>query len=749
MRGKFGSLAKVVRFALAPLAVLLAVTLFAQIGSSSLAEASAKVVVNKVYFEGNRKAKDGQLESMVQTTAGRPYDAATTARDVELLREVYARSAGRAAATISVRAVPINANSVDVVFTIAEGDKIGIDQIVFVGNNAFSDWRLKRQMETLESGFLGWFRTTDVYDPDRVQRDTEALRRFYNKRGYPDFRVVSAVAALNAAGSGFVVTITVDEGEYYQFGKGTVESAIPEVQADTLLGEIRTSPGETYNSEEVDKTVEAMTTELSARGFPFAQVRPRGERDAAGKQVGVTYVVEDGARVYIERINIRGNTRTRDYVIRREFDLAEGDAYNQALVDRAARRLRNLAYFDRVTVTNEPGSTPDRVVINVDVEDKATGEFSVGGGYSTSDGFVGDVSFTERNFLGRGQFVKVSGKWGEKSTGLALSFTEPYFMGERIAAGFDLYANSADSNDYSYYSTNQTGATLRATLPITDNFSFGVRYTGLVKEVKIDNAVYNDCTFANVGTDASPANGKPDCVDNGEASNAFKEILGTRFLSMVGYTLTYSTLDDGREPTSGIYAQFNQDIAGLGGDSFFIKSTAQGRYYYPLMDDLTAMIKVQGGHIASLDGDLKVSDHFTIGPDLVRGFSPGGIGPRDGTGKGNGLGGSIYYGATAELQFPLLGLPRELGLRGALFADAGTLYNYEGKTVYTCVGASDDICPGGAIALNDTNVLRSSVGASLLWASPLGPIRFDYAYVLNKASYDQEQAFRFSGGTSF
>lgn len=748
MIAKSVSIATVRWARLASLAVLLS---FASVAAPVMtteaqAQTQQRVFINKVYFEGNRKAKDDQLKMVVESEAAKPYDPAMVARDVERLKDTYSRSAGRAEAQITARTVPVGPGIVDVVFTIVEGDKIGIDEIRFVGNNSFSDWRLKRQMETLESGFLGWLRTTDVYDPDRVARDGEALRRFYNKRGFPDFRIVSTSADLNESGDGFILTITVDEGQPFTFGGSTIQSSIPEVAGDSLTGYISTRDGATYNAEEVERTVETMTARLSATGFPFAQVRPRGERVAGTNTVNITYQIEDGARVYIERIEVRGNTRTRDYVVRREFDVAEGDAYNQVLIDQAERRLRRLAFFDRITISTEPGSTPDRVIVVVDVEDKATGEFSVGGGYSTSDGFIGEVSIAERNFLGRGQYVKLSGKWGEKTTGVTFSFTEPYFMGERIQAGFDIYANSSEANDYSYYDVEQTGLTLRAAFPITDNFAIGVRYTALNKDISVADARYNDCgPGSQIGVPATLS-----CFNNGEVSNAIKEILGSRFLSMAGYSLTYSTVDDTKIPTSGIYAVFHQDIAGLGGDSSFIRTRAEGRYYYPITDDLTAMFKVQGGYIASFDGDLNATDHFNIGPDLVRGFAPGGIGPRDVTNnsstKGNSLGGTIYYGATAELQFPILGLPREVGLRGALFADIGTLYGFEGKKNYSCAGP---IFPCGTIDVYDESELRSSVGVSVLWASPLGPIRFDYATPLQSGKYDVEQEFRFSGGTTF
>jgi len=701
---------------------------------TSPAFAETQQIINRVVFENNKKVNDDSLTSAIESKPRTVYNPATAAADVDRLREAYARS-GRSAASITYRTVPIAAGRVDLVFTVAEGDKIGVDEIVFVGNNAFSAWRLKRQMATVESGLLSWLRTTDTYDPDRIAGDEDRLRRFYVNRGYPDFRIVSVVPTLNEAQNAYIITITVDEGQYHTFGPSTVESTLPEVPGDTLTHDIRTSAGSTYDAESVDRSVEDMTDQLAREGYPFAQVRPRADRDATANQVGVTYIVEEGARVYIERINIHGNTRTRDYVIRREFDVAEGDPYNKAMIDRALRRLRKLGYFENVRITNEPGSAPDRVVIDVEVTDQSTGEFSVGGGYSTSDGFIGEVSLTERNFLGRGQFVKVSAEYGQNTQGGQFSFTEPYFMGQRIAAGFDIYSKATDASDYTYYKNVVTGATLRATFPINDDLSFGVRYSFYQQKVSIPNEIYRDCTDVNVPIPVY-------CLANGEASLAIKELLGTRYVSLIGYTIGYSTIDDVKNPSEGILATFKQDFAGLGGDSKFIRTTVDARYYYPLSDDFTLMVRGQAGNITGWGGeDLLVVDEFNLGPELVRGFAPSGIGPRDlsGGASGNALGGSFYYGGTVELQFPILGLPRELGLRGALFADAESLWDYSGQTKF----------PTGTVDLVDDSGIRSSVGASILWASPLGPLRFDYAFVLSKDTYDRTQAFRFSGGTTF
>jgi len=692
-----------------------------------------KLIIGRVVFENNKKLNDAQLSSVIDSKPQGVYSPATVQTDIEHLKEVYSRS-GRSTAVITARTVPVGPDSVDLVFTIGEGVKVGIEAINFVGNDHFSAWRLKRQLSTVESGWLSWLRTTDTYDPDRLSADEDKLRRFYANHGYPDFKVVSVVPALNAAQDGYVITVTVDEGQYYKYGPQAVQSTLSGVNGADYERRLRTSPGYGYRADDVDKTVEAITDDLARTGHPFAQVRPRGERDGNG-DLGITYVIEEGAKVYIERINIRGNTRTRDYVIRREFDVAEGDPYNKAMIDRAARRLRLLGYFESVRITNEPGSSPDRVVIDVDVVDQSTGEFSVGGGYSTNDGFLGEVSLSERNFLGRGQYVKVAVQYGQKTKGYQFSFTEPYFLGQRIAAGFDLFSKNTDASSYTNYNNKTIGATLRATFPITEEFSIGTRYSIYREQVSIENCSFDKTTGTFSGTD-SLCDGD---YTNGEASKAIGESLGSHVVSLVGYTLAYNSLDDSKNPTQGIYATFKQDFAGLGGDAKFIRTTVDARYYYPLMDDLTVMVRGQGGHIMAIGGDkLRIVDQFNMGPDLVRGFAPGGIGPRDiAGGSGNSLGGRLYYGGSAELQFPILGLPREVGLSGAVFADAGTLYDYGGKTYAT------------NFTLVDESKIRSSIGASLLWASPLGPLRFDYGYALTKAKDDRTQAFHFGTWTAF
>jgi len=724
-------------------------------------------LINRVVFQGNKKLKSEQLGPEMQTQARTPLSQSVVDGDIERIREIYRRG-GRSLAKVDARVVPLSNDRVDVVFTIDEGDKTGVKEINFVGNNAFSSSRLRNLMTTTEMNFLSFLKNTDVYDPDRISADLELIRRYYLKNGYADFRVVSADAVFDAAREGYIVTITVDEGQQYRVSGVTVDSTVPEVQAAELQRLTRLSSGDVYNAEAVEKTLTNMTAELGRRGYPFLVVRPRGTRDPASHTIALDYVVEEGPRVYIERINVRGNTRSRDYVIRREFDIGEGDAYNQVLIDRAVRRLNNLGYFKTVRITNEPGSTPDRVVVNVDVEDQSTGQFSVSGGYSTSDGFIGEVAVSESNFLGRGQYVRLAGTWGQRTQGVEFSFTEPYFLGQRMAFGVDLFSKYTDNTNYSRYQNRVTGGQLRLGLPITEEVTLTLRYSLYQSELKIPNTYskpYNDCSIPLPGLTPVNPNGTatyPNCTWNGEASIAVKEAVGTTWTSLVGATLSYNTLDNIRDPRSGFYAEVKPEIAGLGGDSRFIRATAEARYYHELFDDVVGMIKVQGGHIRAFGGnDLRIVDNFFLGPSLVRGFAPSGIGPRDMTGdyRANALGGTTYFGGTLEVQFPIFGLPREFGLRGAVFADAGSLFGYEGNRFFDLNGDGSIYCPAAGtnplsqepecLNVRDDKKIRSSVGVSLLWQSPLGPLRFDYAFVLSKATGDQTQAFRFSGGTSF
>src|ERR1039457_440542 len=624
-------------------------------------------VINRVAFEGNKKAKDDQLKVEVQSKPRGTLSRPTVQADVQRIIEIYHRS-GRFDVKVEPKIIDLPNNRVDLVFEITEGAKTGVRQIRFVGANAYSSGRLKDVIKTSESNWLSFLQSTDIYDPDRVEADRDLLRRFYLKYGYADVRIVSAVGEYDPAKKGFIITMNIDEGGQYRIGTVDVVSNVHAIDPATLRSKLTLGTGSVYNADLVEKSVEAMTIEAAKHGYAFASVRPRGDRDFEKKVINLIFVVEEGTRAYIERINILGNTRTRDYVIRREFDIGEGDAYNRALIDRAERRLKNLNYFKTVKITNEPGSAPDRVVVNVNVEEMSTGEFSIAGGYSTADGFLAEVSIADRNLMGRGQFAKASVSFGQYTRGLNLSFVEPFLLGYRMAGGIDLFARESLATSYVSYNTQSIGTNLRLGFALSEELSLQPHYSIYQQKVSLPDA-FNNCIssstnlFGGLLTPTGyqlhqPGNvqGGPlpdECFADGEASMAVRRELanGPVLVSLVGYTLAYNTLDNNKSPTSGFYAEFKQDIAGAGGNVNFIRSTAETRNYYELLPDIIGVLKLQGGYETGWGGkDLRMLDHFQMGPNLVRGFAPAGIGPRDltvGTTQ-DALGGSMYWGATVE-----------------------------------------------------------------------------------------------------
>jgi len=715
-------------------------------------------VINRVAFEGNKKAKDDQLKVEVQSKPRGTLSRPTVQADVQRIIEIYHRS-GRFDVKVEPKIIELPNNRVDLVFEITEGAKTGVRQIRFVGANAYSSGRLKDVIKTSESNWLSFLQSTDIYDPDRVEADRDLLRRFYLKHGYADVRIVAAVGEYDPEKKGFLVTFTIDEGSQYHVGTLDVVSNVRAINPASLRSSLKFSAGSVYNADLVEKSVEAMTIEAAKHGYAFASVRPRGDRDFQRKVINLIFVVEEGTRAYIERINILGNTRTRDYVIRREFDIGEGDAYNRALIDRAERRLKNLNYFKTVKITNEPGSAPDRVVVNVNVEEMSTGEFSIAGGFSTADGFLAEVSVADRNLMGRGQFAKAAVSFGQYTRGINLSFVEPFLLGYRMAGGIDLFARQSLATSYVSYNTQSIGTNLRLGFALSEELSLQPHYSIYQQKITLPWQL-NNCitppTFPNSmfgGTVPSgytahnfPVVPGDECFSDGEASLPVRMELanGAVLTSLVGYTLAYSTLDNNKSPTSGLYASITQDVAGVGGDVNFLRTTADTRTYYEVLPDIVGVLHLQGGHLTGWGSrDLRMLDHFQMGPNLVRGFAPAGIGPRDMTpGTTNdAMGGTMYWGASVEAQTPLYFLPKEVGIRVAAFADAGSLWNYQGPTGWNVTGET--------LQVADNMAVRSSVGMGFIWDSPLGPLRFDFAYALTKESYDRTQFFRFSGGTKF
>jgi outer membrane protein insertion porin family len=732
-------------------------------------------VISRIQFEGNKRVKDEQLLGEIQSKPRGALSRPTVQADVQRIVEIYRRN-GRYDIRVEPKIIDRPNNRVDLVFEINEGGKTTVKDITFQGNRAYSTWRLRDVIKTGQSNLLSFLKNNDLYDPDRIESDRELLRRFYLKNGYADVRIVSAVAEFEPSRNGFILTFTIEEGDRYTFGGVDIQSGVRDVDPALLRSKLRFSAGGIYNAELIEKSTEEMTIEMSKRGYAFSQVRPRGDRNFQTHQINIVFVVEEGARAYIERINVRGNSRTRDYVIRREFDIAEGDAYNRVLVDRAERRLKNLNYFKSVKITNEPGSASDRVILNVDVEEQSTGEFSIAGGYSTADGIVGELSVGERNLLGRGQTARASLTYGQRTRGIEVSFGEPYFLDYKLAFGVDLFAKQIDASSSYIYRQETIGGGFRFGIPLREDLAIQLRYSAYRQAIDLDQVLRNcNNVNPNFGLDplsprtyptagafgTTPATTPPpnytgltNCFADGEASAATKQLVdsGPAIVSLAGYSVIYNTVDNNRNPTRGVLAEVRQDFAGLGGDVNFIRTVGDARMYYELMSDIVSVLHLQAGHVTGWGGkDLRMLDHFQMGPNLVRGFQTAGIGPRDmtpGT-SGDALGGTMYWGASVEAQFPIFGVPKDFGMRVALFADAGSVWDYRGPRVFPSTGTSVTTIDPFTGKDTDAMTVRSSVGAGLIWDSPFGPIRIDYAWPLTKDPNDRVQQLRFSGGTKF
>jgi len=743
-------------------------------------------VIGRVAFEGNKKVKDEQLTSEIQSKPRGTLSRPMVQSDAQRIAEIY-RHSGRYDITVTPEIIEQPNNRVDLIFTITEGAKTSVKSVEFIGNSAYSSNRLRDVIKTHESNLLSLITGNDVYDSDKVEADRDLIRRFYLKHGYADVQVVAALTEYDPARKGFLVTFKIEEGQPYRVASVTFQSSIPTFDGRTLSSLSRVSVGSIYNAESLEKSVEEMQIECSRRGYAFALVRPRGDRDFETHTVSIVFAIDEGPRTYIERINVRGNTRTRDYVVRREFDISEGDAYNKALVDRAERRLKNLDFFKTVKITTEPGSSSDRVILNVDLEEKSTGDFSVSGGYSTVDGPLAEVSISERNFLGRGLYAKASVTYGEFARGVSLSFVEPYLLDYRVALGLDVFWREQLANEFISYGTNTVGFSPRLGFQLREDLSLQLRYSIYQQSITLPSTL-NDCNnllgpnflptpayISNGGPGISrDANGNPidptgnsqaglapGCLAFGQASLPVREQLakGAETVSMVGYSLDYNTLDNNKSPTDGLLVNFKQDFAGVGGDASYLKSTIDAKYYAPLIGDAVLLVRGQAGTLNSVGGyQLQVLDNFQMGPNLVRGFAPNGIGPRDltffpFTGTGDALGGTKYWGASAEVQVPFWFLPKDIGLKGAIHADAGSLWDYQGPTQFAATGEINGLVNGKfcncGMVFDNQNVIRSSVGVGLIWASPFGPLRFDYSIPITQSKFDIPQQFMFGGGTQF
>ncbi|MEK1896957.1 MAG: outer membrane protein assembly factor BamA [Rhizobium sp.] len=683
-------------------------------GSTLVVSVEEAQLVNQVVFNGNRKIKDDKLAAVVKTHAAGPYNEAQIQSDIQAIKDAYAAT-GRSEVQVTTQVVPLGEGRVNLAFVVDEGDRTKIAAINFVGNNAYSSGRLSSVIATKRSNFLSFLTRKDVYSEDKLHADEETLRQFYYNRGYADFRIISSDATFDEATNKYTLTFNIEEGPRYNFGAVTVQSTVPGIDSTQLQGLVRTREGQVYSAKEVQKSMEAISDQVASAGYPFARVTPRGNRDLTNNTIGVEYLVDQGERAYVERIEIRGNSRTRDFVIRREFDMSEGDAFNQQMITRAKRRLEALGYFSSVNISTQPGSSPDRVVVVVDVQDQSTGSFGIGAGYAAGgDGLLLEASVEEKNFLGRGQYIKISAGGGQEgSRTYGLNFTEPYFLGYRLAVGFDLNHSETSSNDN--YDYEENSGVLRATAPITEDLATTFRYN--YKQMKYDPS----------GSLSNLSAPYQNLVENSPWVK-----------SSVSQTLTYNTLDDMTLPREGIYASATHEIAGLGGDSDFYKIYGKARYFHLLADDADIIGSVSGsaGYVVGFNKNLNVFDQFTLTNGDIRGFENKGIGPRIAGANDDPLGGTTYFTVSAEATFPLPAFPRDFGLRGAVFADAGTLFGNE-------------VDPRGDSVNGEDASLRASVGVGLMWASPFGTLRVDYAIPVLKEDFDKTQHFKFGINNQF
>jgi outer membrane protein insertion porin family len=675
-------------------------------------------VIERVAFEGNKKIKDENLTAVVQSKPRGPLQRTTVQGDVERIVDAY-RHVGRDEISVVPEIIDRGSDRVDLIYTITEGKKTPVREINFVGNHAFSNRQLKAVIKTSATSVISFLTGGDVYDPDRVDDDRERLRTYYRNHGYADAGVTAAQAEYDPATKGFALTFTIEEGQLYHFGDIGIASNVQGLDADKLRRLLLARSGAVYDGSALDKSSEALALEMAKLGYPFAQGVPHSVRHAEAGRIDVSFVIDEGARTYIERIEIHGNTRTRDYVIRREFDIAEGDAYNKALIDRAERRLKNLNYFKSVKITTHPGSASDRVVLDVEAIDQATGDFTVSGGHSSTDGWLGEVKVGDRNFYGTGNSVQASMTYGQYARGAELSATNPDLLGNHVSGGVQLFYRETFASSYQSYGTDSYGITLSMGTPITEQTSVLWRYSLYDQKVTLPN-----------GTSPSTVSLPID-----QAASA-----GRQLVSSVGDTVTYSTLDNNKLPTSGVNSQLRQDLAGLGGDVKFLRTDV--RYYKSLGGDLVAMVRAQGGYITGWGGEqVPLMNSFFGGPTLVRGFATNGFGPRDLTPGStmDNVGGSTYWATTAELQSGIPGVPDEYGLRGSTFVDAGTVFGYNGPTTFA----------GQTAQIANRTIIRSSVGVGLTWDSPFGALTTSYAVPLSKAAYDVVQPFNFTAGPSF
>jgi outer membrane protein insertion porin family len=714
----------------ASLKALFATGLFADVRLSRVGDALVvKVVenpiINRIAFEGNHEIEDKDLNSEIQLRPRVVYTRSRVQSDVKRILDLYRRH-GYFGATVNPKVIQLSENRVDLVFEISEGSYTGVKSINFVGNTRFSDGELRGVIETKESRWWRFLSTADSYDPDRLAYDKELLRKFYLNHGYADFEVESAVAELTPSRNGFIITFTLHEGSRYRFGKVGVNIKLKNLPASAVMPLLRVHPGDYYDAHEVERSISILTNALGNRGYAFVDIKPRIRRHRKTHTIDITFDVEQGPRVYVERIDIVGNVRTLDKVIRREMQLVEGDAFNATKMTRSKDRIKNLGFFKKVEVATKPGSAPDKTVITVEVEEQSTGSLSLGLGFSTTDGPLIDVNLEEKNFLGRGQDVRIGTILSFRSQQVNISYTEPYFLDKNLAAGFDLFEikTSPTSSFFSGitppYQQFSYGGSLRAGYQLTEHLRQTLNYTARSDDI------------TDVTSDAS-------------LFIALEE--GTHYTSSVGQVLLYDRRDDRFEPTSGYYASIGNDFAGVGFGVQFVRNKVSAGYYYSVWPQWVLSVTGEAGYITGWGNQpVLIQNRFFVGGDNLRGFETAGIGPRDEITQ-DALGGNKYYTGSVALGVPL-GLPKELGIRGQIFSDFGSLWSNDQEGV--ALTPAQLVTTGGVQpVIQDSAAIRVSAGFGVSWKSPVGPIRLDLAVPIKREAFDKTQIFRVSFGTRF
>jgi outer membrane protein insertion porin family len=676
-------------------------------GSRLVVRVAENPSINRIAFEGNDVVTDEELLAIIGSRPRLAFTRSRAEADAQAIVDTYRRT-GRFSATVEPVIIELPENRVDLVFEIREGRVTGVNSISFVGNETFSDRRLRRVIDTTESGFFDFLISSDIYDPDRLEFDRELLRRFYLERGFADFQVLSAVAELSPDREGFFITFTVSEGPVYAFGQQTVTTAEAVLDPAEFEALIEGAPGETYNAGIVEDNIDRMIFRAGELGFAFLEVRPQPIRNEADLTIDIVYELVEGPRVYVERIDIEGNTRTLDRVIRRQFNVVEGDAFNARELDRARRRIRGLGYFSRVDVSNEPGSSADRTVVRVGVTEQSTGSFNVGVGFSSAEGVIGEVALTERNFLGRGQFFRARAVAAGDRQVLDFAFREPAFLDRDLEAGFNVFYRQEDRTDESSFEETNFGFIPTIAFPVSE---FGrVRLNYQISEDEIRDV-------------------------RDDASVFIKADEGSAITSLIGYEYRYDRRNDPIEPTGGYVLRAGQDFAGIGGDTQYVRTSGLAKGYTSFFDEeVIASLELEAGNITTFGDDIRITDRWFLGGDRFRGFEAGGIGPRD-PDTDDALGGNNFAVARAEVTFPL-GLPEEWGFYGGVFSDVGTLWDLDTNSL-------------DGVTVDDDPKLRATAGVSLFWTTGFGPLRVNLATPLVKEDGDDDEFFRFTAGTRF